>query len=95
MKVLGILFLVYCLTQQALLAQSQERCRWLRYTQESFQVDSLSILPNSFTIKNNAKPSLQVLYDINSNLLRFSEAFEDSILLCYQVLPFNLSQEKF
>ena len=94
MRGIGILFLC-CVMPHLVHAQSTVRCKWLQYTPEPFQLDSLNILPSSFQIQNTPSASLQVVYDLNDNLVRFSEAFQDSILVCYQVLPFNLSEKKF
>jgi hypothetical protein len=73
---------------------AQERCKKIAFTDKI--TDTLSILPNSFRFQSN-DTSLKVIFDFSRN-----EAFlqskhnytpQDSIWLCYEVLPFSLKKK--
>ena len=74
-------------------AQKLERCKWIRYNQQGVSVDTLSIVNGSLKIKN--QPNLKATYDISTNQVKFNQPFADSILVCYQVLPFLLNKKTF
>jgi len=76
-------------------AQEIERCQWIKYQKGKFQIDSLSIVPNSFSIKKAPNSELTLWYDFNTNEIEFSQILSenDSIFVCYKVFPFKLNQK--
>ncbi|MCS6794525.1 MAG: hypothetical protein NZ516_01045 [Raineya sp.] len=74
---------------------AQERCKKIALTDKI--TDTLTILPNSFRFQST-DTSLKIIFDFSRN-----EAFwqskqnytaQDSIMVCYQVLPFTLHQKQ-
>lgn len=74
-------------------AQSLERCKWVKYSPGGIALDTLSIVNRTLKIKN--KSNLKATYDINTNQVKFNQSFTDSILVCYQVLPFLFNKKNF
>lgn len=73
--------------------QAQTRCKWIKYKSKGVEVDTLSLVVGSIQIKN--KLGVKPTYDINTNRLTFAQPFADSVLVCYQVLPFLLNKPQF
>ncbi|HEY8399963.1 MAG TPA: hypothetical protein VIK89_01805 [Cytophagaceae bacterium] len=73
-----------------------KRCKWIKYSDAPFELDSLSILPGSIIIDASQDSTISIHYDININkaLISASSSF-DSVKVCYTVLPYNLSQKSF
>ncbi|WP_045114281.1 hypothetical protein [Microscilla marina] len=74
--------------------QAQTRCKWVKYDRKGVALDTLSLVAGSLQIKSppgGKKPT----YDINTNRVSFAQPFADSILVCYQVLPFLLNKAHF
>ncbi|NJO02285.1 MAG: hypothetical protein HC880_11880 [Bacteroidia bacterium] len=91
------LFLLGLLGCTPALAQSNyERCRWVKVQEIPTGIDTLSVIGKSLRVLSPADTNLRVRYDLGTNQIEFSgaEAY-DSVLICYQVLPFNLSQNHF
>jgi hypothetical protein len=75
---------------------SNKRCRWIKYTQEDFTLDSLTAFPSSVKISYPADSSFKITYDVNSGKAKFSAPYKvDSFLVCYAVLPYRLNKVKF
>lgn len=83
--------LLFCLP---FFSSAQERCKKVALTDKI--TDTLTILPHSFRFQA-ADSSLKIVFDFSKN-----EAFwksrqhytpQDSILLCYEVLPFSLNKK--
>lgn len=89
-KLILIAFLSVC-SQNLLYAQ--ERCKKLAILQTF--TDSLSIIPNSFRFQST-DTTLKIVFDFNTNQISWQSqqtyTEQDSILLCYQVLPFRLQK---
>ncbi|MFC5269707.1 hypothetical protein [Adhaeribacter terreus] len=95
-KRLSLFFFLFLLSQFAIAQISSRRCKWVKVTEKSFALDSLTLLPNSVTFFNNAQEVLDYTYDVNTNQFTFKNVlWEDSILVCYRVLPLNLGRPYF
>lgn len=72
---------------------AQERCQKVAILQTF--TDSLSIVPNSFRFQST-DTTLKIVFDFNKNQISWQSKLvyteKDSILLCYQVLPFSLQK---
>ncbi|MFN3317006.1 MAG: hypothetical protein ACK40K_09360, partial [Raineya sp.] len=72
---------------------AQERCQKVAILQTF--TDSLSIVPNSFRFQST-DTTLKIVFDFNKNQISWQSkqtyTEQDSILLCYQVLPFQLQK---
>jgi hypothetical protein len=81
----------------ALYAQEDDiRCRWVTTKLDTFQLDTLSILPASLQIKTPAQSNLTLNYDLNTGqVILIGEASVDSIEICYRVLPFDLAKRRY
>ncbi len=91
-KILFSLFIVFIATT-ALVAQDIERCKWIKYKPQGVTLDTLSLVKGSLKIKNQS--TLKATYDLNTNQVKFNQPFGDSVLVCYQVLPFLLNKNSF
>src|SRR6478735_5510419 len=92
-KRLSLLFLLFLLSQFAFAQISSKRCKWVKITEASFSLDSLTLLPNSVSFFNSAQEELKYTYNPTTNQFSFVNVlWEDSILVCYRVLPLNLGR---
>src|SRR6185312_2814213 len=72
---------------------SNKRCKWIKYSQSEFVLDTLSAFPSSVKVMSPNDPSITIEYDINKNTARINALNPpDSILVCYTVLPYHLSK---
>ena len=73
--------------------QAQERCQKVAILQKF--TDTLSIVPQSFRFRS-ADTTLKIVFDFNKNEISWQSqqiyTEKDSILLCYQVLPFQIQK---
>jgi hypothetical protein len=62
---------------------------------EKFQLDSLSIYPNTFTVKNGNIPLSENDYIIDyfKGTFQLKKQISDTLLFSFQVFPFQLSQD--
>jgi hypothetical protein len=75
---------------------SNKRCKWVKYTQNDITLDSLSIFPSSIKISYPDDSTFKINYDISSGKARVNSSYPvDSLLICYSVLPYNLSKKRF
>lgn len=72
-----------------------KQCQWTRVSEEPFQIDSLSLLPESIELRELPDSSLKIVYDINIGKAMFNKTSDDSVLVCYHVLPYDLSKRFF
>lgn len=87
---------LYLIDNQLFAQNTPKNCKWVKYQTKAFQIDTLSILPNSLRISYPLESELQIDYDINTNQLTFKGLNStDSVLICYQTLPFNLTKTDF
>jgi len=86
-------FLLFSLL--ALGQQNSKKCQWVRVTEVPFRIDSLSLLPESIELHETADSSLRIFYDINIGKAAFNKSMDDSVRLCYRVLPYDLSRSYF
>jgi hypothetical protein len=71
-----------------------QTCRWIRIQSEGFILDSLTILPESIRVQNDS--TVRISYDLNTGKAHFAGKYElDSVLICYQTLPLNLTKADF
>lgn len=79
-----------------ILAEAQsgpEACRWLRPSEGTQLLDSLSVVPASITLAgNDSLPGFE--YNLSTGQVMFSEGapWPDSVQFCYQRLPYALHQ---
>lgn len=85
----GVLGVMSQVTQ----AQTLQRCKWVKYSKRGKTLDTLSLVNGSLQIKH--RPEIRATYDINTNQVKFNQPFADSVLVCYQVLPFLLNKQEF
>jgi hypothetical protein len=92
----SILILVLLLLSWVSLAQiAPKRCAWLAVTEEPFKLDSLSVLPSSISINSIPDSSLKIIYELNSGLAHFNQTTSDTVEVCFQVMPYDLSHQYF
>ncbi len=92
---LGCLGLMICLNT-SLLAQENQRCQWVKLQDAAISLDTLTILPNTLRIQSPNPDSLRIAYDSETNQIRLAgTSTADSILICYQVFPFDFAQAAF
>lgn len=74
-----------------------QRCKWVTYQREAFTLDSLTVLPQSLDVQIAPNEEVALLYDWNNNQVRFNQILKanDSVFVCYQVLPFNITEPVF
>ncbi|MGD1960321.1 MAG: hypothetical protein ACFB2Y_15785 [Fulvivirga sp.] len=92
MRWLTILLLL--IIPESVLAQfSNERCKWISTFNSSFELDSLSVEPESITTQVD---DVIVKYDISKGkALVQTDRTYDSVLVCYKVLPVSFHQRYF
>ena len=72
---------------------TNKRCKWVKYSQSDFALDTLSAFPSSVKVVAPDDPSITIEYDINNNTARlYAPNPPDSVLVCYTVLPYHLSK---
>jgi hypothetical protein len=70
-----------------------QKCRWVSAFSSPIHLDSLSVLPSSIKIVDYQGDTPKFSYDINTGLLKWnSHIEEDSVLVCYQTLPFQFNK---
>lgn len=91
-----ILLTSYCILFSTT-STAQNRCVWLKTTEKSFELDTLSIIPSSIIIQKSDSSKLTIEYDLNTRQAKFLGNLTglDSVLVCYSVLPFDLSKMDF
>src|SRR5690606_4669741 len=60
-----------------------------------FKLDSLSVLPSSISINATPDSSLKIIYELNSGLAHFNQTTSDTVEVCFQVMPYDLSHQYF
>src|SRR5690349_15102020 len=92
-KRLGLFFFLFLLSQFAFAQISSKRCKWVKITEQTFKLDSLTILPSSVSFFNAAQQELKYNYNPTTNEFSFVNVlWSDSVLICYRVLPLNLGR---
>jgi hypothetical protein len=68
-----------------------KRCKWIVVPSGQFELDSLSVFPNSIQLNYPKDSTVSISYDINTNkaVLKSSKPI-DSIHVCFSVLPYKL-----
>src|SRR4051812_17326566 len=75
---------------------SNKRCKWVKYTQENFILDTLTAFPSSVKVAYPADSSFKISYDVNSGKAILNSPYRvDSVLICYSVLPYQLNKSRF
>lgn len=79
------------------LAQEEnQRCHWFPVQEQAFTLDSLSIIPASIRVQDKDGTSRQASFDFNTKKIKLlGDVAGDSVLICYQILPFDLSKKTF
>ena len=73
---------------------SNERCKWVKEFNAPVTLDSLSIVPESISVKQ--ADGVRVVHNLSSGVVTFNrDVISDSILVCYKVLPFSFHQKFF
>ncbi|MCX2738958.1 hypothetical protein [Pontibacter anaerobius] len=90
---------------------NNRRCKWISVTDMPQQLDTLTLLPSSITLQHPKKEQFSYNYNYTSNefqLTRFPapdsvaldtlgtmQALPDSVLICFRVMPMNLTRPAF
>ncbi|NEM98081.1 hypothetical protein [Pontibacter burrus] len=109
--ILTLLLTIVCLPLLAQTPLSNKRCQWLRVTSEPIVLDSMSILPSTIEFFGPKKDQYAFDYNYSTNQFTFTRfpapdsvaidtlgtmrALPDSVLICYRVLPLNLTKPAF
>jgi len=88
------ILLFFCFVSIYTTAQlGSKRCKWVYVSSEYFELDSLTVYPNSIQLNYPEDSSVSIVYDINSNKARLiSNKTIDSIYVCFSVLPYKLNR---
>lgn len=108
---LSILLLLLSIQLFAQVPANNQRCRLIAVTSDPVVLDSLTILPSTITFSGPKKDLITFDYNYSSNEFRFTsfpvpdsiaidtlgtlQAVPDSVLICYRVLPLNLTRPAF
>ena len=90
---------------------NNQRCRWIPLGDMPQQLDSLTLLPSTITLHHPKQEQFSYDYDYTTNLFTLTafpppdsiavdtlgtmRAVQDSLLVCFRVLPLNLTQPAF
>ncbi len=70
-----------------------KRCKWIVVPSGQFELDSLSVFPNSIQLNYPIDSTVSIDYDINTNkAIIKSNRRIDSIHVCFSVLPYKLNR---
>jgi hypothetical protein len=89
-----ILILLLCCSSFFTYGQmGNKRCKWIVAPSGQFELDSLSVFPNSIQLNYPQDSTVSIGYDINTNkaVLKSSKPI-DSIHVCFTVLPYRLNR---
>jgi hypothetical protein len=93
LKRLAVLFFLLSCGLPAFAQLTSKRCKWVKLTEQAFSLDSLTVLPSSVSFFSAAQEELKYNYNPTTNEFSFINPIgTDSILVCYRVLPLNLSR---
>src|SRR5687767_9617442 len=93
LKRLAVLFFLLSCGLPAFAQLTSKRCKWVKLTDQAFSLDSLTVLPSSVSFFSAAQEELKYNYNPTTNEFSFINPIgTDSILVCYRVLPLNLSR---
>ncbi|MCC9138282.1 hypothetical protein ACFSKU_18170 [Pontibacter silvestris] len=103
--IIGLLLLL-SLPLRAQIPVNNQRCKWLQVNGEPIVLDSLTILPASVSFAGPKQDQFAFDYDYSTNQFKFTKfpapdsvgtkgLFPDSVLVCYRVLPLNLTRPAF
>ncbi len=106
-----VLFLLLGIPVLAQLPVNNKRCKWLRISSEPVMLDSLTLLPSSVSFYHPKKEQFNFDYNYSRNEFRLTnfpqpnyiildtlgtlQPIPDSVLVCFRVLPLNLSKPAF
>jgi hypothetical protein len=106
--IVSILLFLLCLPLLAQKPLSNKRCQWLRVTTEPMVLDSMTLLPSTVEFFGSKKDQYSFDYNYSRNEFTFTrfpapdsiavdtlgtmQAIPDSVLICYRVLPLNLTK---
>ncbi|MBC5773761.1 hypothetical protein H8S95_06780 [Pontibacter sp. KCTC 32443] len=109
--ILSVLLFFICLPVLAQTPLSNRRCQWLRVTTEPIMLDSMTVLPSTIEFFGPEKDQYQFDYNYSRNEFTFTsfpapdsvaidtlgtmQAVPDSVLICYRILPLNLTKPAF
>ncbi|NDK54566.1 hypothetical protein [Pontibacter fetidus] len=109
--ILGVLLFLLSLPLLAQTPLSNRRCQWLRVTTEPIVLDSMTVLPSTIEFSGPKKDQYSFDYNYSRNEFTFTriptpdsvaidtlgtmQAVPDSVLICYRVLPLNLTKPAF
>jgi hypothetical protein len=91
------LFFLFCFLVLAWQSQAQEKCRWLSASQveNPFELDSLTVLEESVTVRDQSKNQFLFQYNPANNSLQVmfpEESRPDSVLVCYRTMAVRLDR---
>lgn len=90
---------------------SNQRCKWLPVTDMPQELDSLTVMPSSITLQHPKPKAFSYEYSYTSNSITFThfpapdsvamdtlgtmQPLPDSVLVCFRVMPLNLTRPAF
>lgn len=89
----SFIFLFSLLTCGLLRAQTGEECRWIKTFDQPIILDSLTVNPESISIKL-PRTDIQFKFELSKNTIVIPNQGIDSVLVCYKTLPFDLHTPK-
>ncbi|WP_266204465.1 hypothetical protein [Pontibacter kalidii] len=108
---IGLLLWLLGLPLLAQVPLSNKRCKWIPVTDMPQQLDTLTLMPSSITLQHPKKEQFRYDYNYTSNELTLTsfpapdsvaldslgtmQALSDSVLICFRVMPLNLTQPAF
>ncbi|GAB3829932.1 hypothetical protein GCM10028895_45360 [Pontibacter rugosus] len=90
---------------------NNQRCKWIAVSNMPQQLDSLTLLPSTITLHHPKQQQFTYDYNYTTNLFTLTgfpppdsvsldtlgtmQAVHDSLLVCFRVMPLNLTQPAF
>lgn len=89
----SFVFLCLILACGQLRAQTGEECRWINTFDQEVILDSLTVYPESISIKL-PRTDIRFKFELSKNTILIPSQGVDSVLVCYKTLPFDLHTPK-
>mgnify|MGYP003109593845 FL=1 len=79
---------------QTVLAQTEERCKWVKTDGKPTILDSLTAIPESIKVAQLEGQNIQFDFQLNNNTISISYPALDSVIICYRTLPYDLHTKR-
>jgi hypothetical protein len=89
-----ILLLYFFLLSTSAFSQiDNKRCKWVKFTSDPFVLDSTAIFPGSLRV---VYPATGTIISLEGEVVKLkSDNAPDSLFVCYQIFPFNITKPAF